>query len=188
MYENLQLTTLVVRDRWTHGIPVAWKLASKGCQQTIQYFLKLARAQSPLIVPRYMMTDFDNAQINACRANYSSFILLCWWHVLHAWQQHFKITEYPELWDLLKKWVRMNDEMDFKRTWIQIQHAAPPKFVTYLKDYWMPDTVVRMWSASSRKGRTIFEMCDTNMLVEAYVIYSYNLPDTDTSSPGGITF
>jgi hypothetical protein len=73
MYENLQLTMLVVRDRWTHGIPVTWMLASKGCQQTIQYFLKLARTQSPLIVPRCIMTDFDNTQINACRANYKFF-------------------------------------------------------------------------------------------------------------------
>ncbi|KAJ7306159.1 hypothetical protein DFH08DRAFT_622790, partial [Mycena albidolilacea] len=45
---------------------------------------------------------------------------------------------------------------------------APPKFVVYLKQYWMPAHVVRMWSAVHRKDRTIFECCDTNMLIEAW--------------------
>ncbi|KAF8170157.1 hypothetical protein BJ912DRAFT_997691 [Pholiota molesta] len=33
-------------------------------------------------------------------------LFLCWWHVLHAWQQHFVTSSFPELWDLLKKWIR----------------------------------------------------------------------------------
>ncbi|KAJ7191589.1 hypothetical protein GGX14DRAFT_407102 [Mycena pura] len=37
MYENLNLTSLVVRDKWAHGIPVAWMIASEssGSQATI---------------------------------------------------------------------------------------------------------------------------------------------------------
>jgi hypothetical protein len=67
MYENLQLTTLVVRDNYAHGIPVAWMLASNGCQETILYFLKLNSARSPQVNPNYIMTDFDWVQINACK-------------------------------------------------------------------------------------------------------------------------
>jgi hypothetical protein len=67
MYENLQLTTLVVRDNYAHGIPVAWMLASNGCQETILYFLKLNSTRSPQVDQNYIMTDFDWAQINACK-------------------------------------------------------------------------------------------------------------------------
>ncbi|KAJ7927049.1 hypothetical protein B0H13DRAFT_1459514, partial [Mycena leptocephala] len=45
---------------------------------------------------------------------------------------------------------------------------ASPAFVQYLTTYWMPENVVRMWSAVYRKDRTIFEACNTNMLIEAW--------------------
>jgi hypothetical protein len=81
MYENLNLTTLVVRDKlghgmylivlhlfwWIKGIPVAWMLASSGTQ----YFLKLHRLRCPLVIPRYMISDFDCAQLK----NMSQIIL-----------------------------------------------------------------------------------------------------------------
>jgi hypothetical protein len=169
MYENLNLTTLVVRDKWKHGIPVAWMLASSGTESTIHYFLKLNQARSPAIIPRYIMTDFDWAEINACAAVYRAWILLCWWHVLHAWQQHLRIQDHSDLWTLLKKWIRITDEAKFRATWVKIQAIAPPKFTEYLKNTWMPDRIVRMWSAVYRTEQSIFEACDTNMLVEAYV-------------------
>jgi hypothetical protein len=198
MYENTQLTTLVVRDNYAHGkprlvphcssyiltektgIPIAWMLASNGRQETIQYFLRLNHERSPDVLPRYFMSDFDKAQINACRtastecaaqlrASYVSFILLCWWHVLHAWQQNIRTSQHPELWELLKKWLRMVDEAEFEATWLKIQEIAPPKFIEYLEDYWMSPDVKFMWSGVFCKGRNIFDACDTNMLVEAYV-------------------
>ncbi|KAJ6527306.1 hypothetical protein DFH09DRAFT_935698 [Mycena vulgaris] len=45
---------------------------------------------------------------------------------------------------------------------------APQQFLNYLKTYWMSDRVVKMWSGVYRKDRTLFEACDTNMLVEAW--------------------
>ncbi|KAJ7821041.1 hypothetical protein B0H13DRAFT_1660608, partial [Mycena leptocephala] len=45
---------------------------------------------------------------------------------------------------------------------------APSSFVSYLTQYWMPEGVVRMWSAVYRTARTIFEDCDTNMPIEAW--------------------
>jgi hypothetical protein len=180
MYENMQLTTLVVRDNHAHGIPIAWMLASNGRHETILYFLHLNHLRSPGVNPRYIMSDFDWAQINACKIasvdwkhinnERTSFILLCWWHVLHAWQQHFHIPQSPELWELLKKWIRMENQEDFDAAWDQIKQTAPDTFVEYLKETWMKDEVVAMWSAVYRSSRSIFEMCDTNMLVEADVI------------------
>ncbi|KAJ7282530.1 hypothetical protein C8J57DRAFT_1554562 [Mycena rebaudengoi] len=66
MYENLNLTTLLVRNKRGHGIPISWMLSSSGTQQTIEYFLRLHRAQNPLTIPRNIMSDFDWPQIHAC--------------------------------------------------------------------------------------------------------------------------
>lgn len=151
------------------GIPVAWMLASSGSQTTIQYFLKLNRVQSPLTIPRYIISDFDWPQINACSAAYLSFILLCWWHVLHSWQQHFHISTHPTLWDLLKRWIRMTNKSEFDAAWIKIQDIAPASFTEYLNQYWMKENVLKMWSGVYRTSRNIFELSDTNMLIEAYV-------------------
>ncbi|KAJ7337628.1 hypothetical protein DFH08DRAFT_964593 [Mycena albidolilacea] len=89
-------------------------------------------------------------------------------HVVLAMDPKPSSSCFPELWELLKKWVRMEEEEDFKQAWREIQRTALSKVVQYLTDYWMPDTVVRMWSAPHRRTRTIFEMCDTNMLVEVW--------------------
>jgi hypothetical protein len=116
------------------------------------------------------MSDFDWAQINACVATYNTFILLCWWHVLHAWQKHLHIATYPELWTLLKNWIRITDEAEFHAVWDKIKATAPHDFTTYLTNYWMPPHIIRMWSAVYHKGRSIFEICDTNMLIEACIV------------------
>ncbi|KAJ7092324.1 hypothetical protein B0H15DRAFT_905686 [Mycena belliarum] len=146
-------------------------LASSGTQATIAFFLRVHRARNPLTIPRNIMTDFDRAQINAILQEYFHALLrifLCWWHVLHAWQKHFHTTKHPELWELLKRWIRMTDLTEFNATWIKIKEMAPPAFVVYLTTYWMPENILKMWSAMYRKDRTIFAMCDTNMLIEAW--------------------
>lgn len=106
VYENMILTTLLVHDKWGHGIPVAWMLSSSGTEDTIYYFLWLVRIWNPGIDPWNIMSDRDWAQLNACRwAFINTILLLCWWHVLHVWQQHFQIRDHPQLWDQLKKWI-----------------------------------------------------------------------------------
>ncbi|KAJ7684260.1 hypothetical protein DFH06DRAFT_969472 [Mycena polygramma] len=62
----------------------------------------------------------------------------------------------------------MTDQAQFDKTWSQIKVDAPPDFVRYLTDYWMPSHIVKMWSAVYRKDRNIFEACNTNMLLEAW--------------------
>jgi hypothetical protein len=77
----------------------------------------------------------------------------------------------PELWDLLKKWIWMDDKDEFEAAWAETQQTAPLDFVSYLAGTWMKDKVKQMWSVVYRRSRNIFEMCDTNMLVEAYMVF-----------------
>ncbi|KAJ7676129.1 hypothetical protein B0H17DRAFT_850267, partial [Mycena rosella] len=43
---------------------------------------------------------------------------------------------------------------------------APESVVEYLRTYWMKE--VKLWSAVHHVDRTIFELGDTNMLVESW--------------------
>lgn len=150
------------------GIPVAWMLASHGDEATINFFLQKLRLQSPTISPGWFMTDRDLAQINAIKHQYpNTNVVLCWWHVLHAWQQHFVVHAHPELWVLLKEWIRIDTVEGFKVQWEKIKGVAPQSVIQYLEEYWMPEKYQKMWSACARKGRDIFEKNDTNMLLEA---------------------
>jgi hypothetical protein len=115
------------------------------------------------------MSDKNYPQMNSVRRVYpESRLLLCWWHVLHAWQQHFVTSHYPELWDLLKGWIRLTEEATFEQQWEKIKKIAPESVVTYLTKEWLGDR--DLWSAVARKGRSVLELGDTNMLVEAYVV------------------
>ena len=67
--------------------------------------------------------------------------------------------------------MRIQDELEFQATWMTIQKLSPPSFLSYLEKYWMPQEFLVMWSAIYRKGCNINEMSDTNMLVEAYVMF-----------------
>ncbi|KAJ7582338.1 hypothetical protein C8J56DRAFT_792767, partial [Mycena floridula] len=97
----------------------------------------------------------------------SSILLLCWWHVLHAWQKHFVITQWPELWTLLKQWVRMMTEAEFSEIWEKIKSPgfAPPSMVEYIAKTWLP--VKEMWSNIYRPHCSVYSQGNTNMLVEA---------------------
>jgi hypothetical protein len=169
VYRNLNLTTLMVRDDWGHGIPVAWMFASKGTEETITYFIKLISVRNSSVHPRNVMTDRDHAQINSCMKIWvSAMIFLCWWHVLHAWQQHLCIGDHPELWKLLKAWVRVSTSTEFDEMWRKIKELSPQPFAKYLEITWLPERYKKMWSNIYRKGRNIHEDIDTNMLLEAW--------------------
>ncbi|KAJ7436515.1 hypothetical protein B0H11DRAFT_1754820 [Mycena galericulata] len=146
-------------------MPAAWMLASNGTEVTIDYFLSLLRKTHPNIKPRKFMSDKDWAQLNAIFRRYpESHVLLCWWHVLHAWQQHFSIVHHPELWELLKGWIRITGDAEFSARWDEIKALAPPSVISYLETNWLSDRDVEMWSAKFRRDRNVFELGDTNML------------------------
>ena len=120
------------------------------------------------------MTDRDQGQVNAIRDIYPSCrVFYCWWHVLRAIWCHFVITEFPDLWVLIQKWVRTTDQYEFDTWWEDIQndHTVPQSLAEYLAQEWV--TVKEMWSAVFRQNWTIFEEGDTNMLLEAYVIFPF---------------
>ncbi|KZV59266.1 hypothetical protein PENSPDRAFT_595783, partial [Peniophora sp. CONT] len=45
---------------------------------------------------------------------------------------------------------------------------APEYFANYLREYWLGDKWVKMWSLVYRKDLSIYKESDTNMLIEAY--------------------
>ncbi|KAJ7588438.1 hypothetical protein C8J56DRAFT_890227 [Mycena floridula] len=73
-----------------------------------------------------------------------------------------------ELWDLLKRWIRVTNESEFQAMWEKIQSLgfAPPSMVEYLQKTWLP--VRDMWSAIYHVNHSIDTENDTNMLVEAW--------------------
>lgn len=156
-YYNCNLYTILGRDKWGHGmllrqfhwqyltrlcaaltgIPLAWLIASNGKQETLQHYFRLYRQRNPK-VPKWMMSDKDLAQINAMEAVWAAvLVLLCWWHVLHAWQQHFSTKDFPELWELLKQWIRVSDEKEFQEIYRKIKTLAPTSFGKYIDEHWM---------------------------------------------------
>jgi MULE transposase domain len=150
-------------------MPAAWMISSNGTEDTINFFLKSIRTQSPSVFPEIFMSDKDHAQMNAIRCQYpKAALFLCWWHVLHAWRQHFVTTSYPELWELLKKWIRIEDQTEFWEYWAEIKALAPASVIQYFETYWLQGDNIQLWSAIYRKERTVFQECDTNMLVEAW--------------------
>lgn len=151
-------------------MPSAWMISSNGTEATIKFFLRTIRTENPSIHPKNFMSDKDQGQLNAIKGVYpESRVFLCWWHVLHAWQQHFATTSFPELWELMKRWIRITDKISFDACWHEIQSIAPASVIEYLKINWLNET--ELWSAVFRQDRSIFQICDTNMLVEACVYF-----------------
>ena len=182
-YENMSLFTVIVRDQWGHGecslsclvrsivlmqipgFPAAWMVSSNATEVTIDFFLACLRKQNLNVIPKKFMSDQDSAQMNAIQHQYiESQLFLCWWHVLHSWQQHLIISHYPALWDLLKKWVRVEEDDEFEVYWTKIKLLAPQSFIEYIETYWLP--VKALWSAVAWKNQMVFELCNMNMLVE----------------------
>ena len=145
-------------------------VSSNAMEVTIDFFLLVLRKQNPKVILNKFMSDQDHTQMNGVHCQYAESILyLCWWHVLHTWQQHFAITQFPELWELLKKWIRVTEDNKFEEYWTKIKALAPllapPSFLDYITTHWIPYKA--MWSAIYCKDHTVFELCDTNMLIEA---------------------
>ena len=154
--------------RYALGCLIAWMVSSNAKEATIGFFLTTLRQANPTVIMSIMMTDFDWAQINMIMVHYpKAQIFLCWWHVLHAWQQHITISHYPELWKLLKQWVCITDTTKFAKFWVDIKALAPVSFLKYLNTYWLTPEVKPMWSAQERTHHMIFQLSNTNILVEA---------------------
>jgi hypothetical protein len=145
-------------------------LTSNGTTEHIAFFVNWVRDASPEVRPAVIMTDCDQAQINALETVYpQSRVLLCHWHVLRAIRSHFLTTAFEALWLKIKALVRTDNQAIFDKLWHEIctDPSVPPSVVKYLNDMWMKRP--HMWSKVFRKNLSIFEEGDTNMLIEAWV-------------------
>jgi len=81
------------------------------------------------------------------------------------------MSQFQALWDKIKRWVITEDPAVFLNLWDEISTdpSAPQSVVDYLQTEWVP--VLHMWSGTARRDRSILEEGNTNMLVEAYVVY-----------------
>jgi hypothetical protein len=146
-------------------------LTSNGTTENIAFFVKWIRDASPEVQPTVIMTDCDQAQINALEMVYpQSRIFLCHWHVLRAIRSHFVTPAFEALWQKIKALVRTDNQDTFDSLWNEISTdpTVPSSVVKYLNDVWMKRP--HMWSKVFRKDLSIFEEGDTNMLIEGYVI------------------
>ena len=81
-------------------------LTSNGTTENIAFSVKWVKDASPKVQPCVIMTDCDQAQINALKMVYSqSRIFLCHWHVLRAIRSYFVTTAFEDLWQKIKALV-----------------------------------------------------------------------------------
>ena len=149
-------------------------LMSSGTTEIITFFVRWVRDASPFVQPGVIMTDHDQAQIAALQIVYpQSWLFLCRWHMLCTIRSHFVTTQFPALWEKIKKWVITEDLTEFLNLWDEIWRdpLAPQSLINYLKKEWLQ--VLHLWSGTARRGRSIFEEGNTNMLLEAYVVHLF---------------
>ena len=150
------------------GMLITWMISSNAHQEMITFLLHAVQIESPGIKPKYIMSDKDHAQMNSIQLVYpESQLLLCWWHVLHAWQQHFVTLQHPEPWSLLKAWVWITDQAAIDMQWEAIKHVAPASVIWYLETNWWAEQ--NLWSVVNCRDWSVLKLSDMNMLVEAKV-------------------
>jgi hypothetical protein len=145
-------------------------LTSSGMTDTIAFFVRWVRDASPAVRPAVIMTDRDQAQMEALKEVYPlSQIWLCIWHVLRAMRSHFSTVEFQSLWERIKALVKTEDLATFFTLWdeICIDPSVPQTFVQYMALSWIPAS--HTWSRVVQKDHPIHLEGDTNMLIEAYV-------------------
>ena len=151
-------------------------LSFNGTANTITFFLNWVKEACPTVWPVVIMSDHDQAQLNALKKVYpGSQILLCIWHILCAFQSHFVTKRFQALWATVKSWVKTKDSDKFNRIWTKIMTdpSVPQSLINYFKKDWIPHK--EMWSLSYWNERSLLEEGDTNMLIEAYVTSLSNL-------------
>ena len=108
--------------------------------ENIAFFVIWVRDASPEVQPCVIITDCDQAQINALKMVYpQSQIFLCHWHVLHVIQSHFVMMAFKDLWQKIKALVQTDNQVIFDNIWQKIctDPLVPPSIVKYLDDMWM---------------------------------------------------
>src|SRR6267142_48550 len=111
-------------------------LSSNGMANTITFFLNWVKEACSTVQPAVIMSDCDQAQLNALKKVYlSSQILLCIWHVLCTFWSHFVTERFQALWATVKSWVKTKDSDKFNRIWTKIMTdpSVPQSLINYFK-------------------------------------------------------
>jgi MULE transposase domain len=91
-----------------------WMFTSSRTTDTITFFVHWVQDTNLVVWPAVIMTDRDQAQIDALTEVYPlSQIWLCIWHVLRAIQSHFSTAEFRLLWEQVKALVKTEDLAEF---------------------------------------------------------------------------
>ena len=149
-------------------------LTSSVTTEMITFFVSWVRDTSLSVWPEIIVTDCNQVQIVALEIVYpQSWIYLCMWHVLHTIWTHFVTSQFQGLWEKIKYLVVTEDLLMFFDIWDEISSnpLAPKSIVKYLQTEWL--LVLHMWSGTARKNQSIFVEGNTNMLIEAYVVYFF---------------
>jgi hypothetical protein len=122
-------------------------IASNSQMETLIHFFQTFKRANPNTNPQRFMSDRNVGQITALSTTWASAtILLCWWHVLHAWCQHICIDSFPEVWELLKLWIQVDSPESFDLMWSKLVEKAPALFIQYLKQYWLPGAYIQVYN------------------------------------------
>src|SRR6267142_954766 len=129
------------------GILVTWMLTLSRMTDMITFFIHWVQATSPAVWPTVIMSDHNQAQLQALKEVYPlSQIWLCIWHMLQAMRLHFSITVFQSLWEKVKALVKTEDLAEFYMIWDEISTdpSVPPSFVQYMASSWIPAS--HLWS------------------------------------------
>eukprot|EP00898_Chlorokybus_atmophyticus_P002716 jgi/Chlat1/3445/Chrsp23S03828 len=134
--------TMLIKDDFGNGVPVAFMICNTEEHSVIAMFLKAIAAASG-VLPKNIMMDKSAAEIKAVQS-VGANVLLCYFHLMQDWERH------------LKKSVR--DAGTRK------QFANQPANVKYLQEEWLP--CYGMWADCGRQfaHRNI----ETNNLLERF--------------------
>lgn len=128
---NYSLFSIVTQNEYGHGVPVAHLICRNSKTETIKKFLLAFKEICPTVGT--IMTDNDDAEINAIKAVYpESFHLLFWWHVEKAWKMKLSQREFQSVdrsfLDHMKRFLHSPN--DFDSEYAKIVSIAHPSFIT----------------------------------------------------------
>ena len=144
------LFSLVCRNRFGRGVPVAYLIANSGTMVVLAAWLQSIRDACPSVDVHYVMSDNDDAQLGALKRVYpEARVLLCWWHVLRDWQRQIVAKRVPaEDREALKSALRraLTAEGDFELLFRDVINLGHSDFNSNFRREWWPKR--ETWAAA----------------------------------------
>ncbi|XP_047136661.1 uncharacterized protein LOC124813534 [Hydra vulgaris] len=167
------LVTLLVRDDFKRGYPVAFLISNHANEQTITPFLEeIKKRCSSFVKVNAVMTDDDSSGWNAfCNVFGDVRHLLCKWHVKRAWRSKLSLAGpahlQEEVYKILETIIDEKDPQVFLSTmnrFIKVYEHKSPNFIKYFVTYYASRHI--KWASCYRNFQ--HADTDTNMLCESF--------------------